>query len=39
MVFASRKWPAVLSDDEAGDCLFASESEKSLSDSERDSEN
>jgi hypothetical protein len=39
MAFASRKWPAVLPDDEVEDCLLGSESEESLSDSECDSEN
>jgi hypothetical protein len=39
MAFASRKWPAVLRDDEVGNCLLGSESEESLSASECESEN
>jgi hypothetical protein len=39
MVFPSRKQPAVLHDDEVGDCWLGSKSEESLSDSESDSGN
>jgi hypothetical protein len=38
MAFASRKRPAVLRDDEVGDCLLGSKTEESLSNSECDSE-